>query len=180
MSGRRGPVGPVVAALLLGLPSGCGGQGEIPKSQHARVEQQVGPLEVVVEYSRPVARGRRLFGGIVPFGEPWNPGADDATRIDFSRAVEIEGRAVPAGSYSIWLIPGQTEWTFILSRAARVYHIPYPEGRDQLRLSVTPSQGPHLETLAFDFPLVDADSAVLRFHWGTTILPLRLRAGREG
>lgn len=179
MRGPRRVVGLTAAFLLAGLSSGCGQSGEIPKSQRARVMQRVGPLEIVIDYSRPVARGRRLFGGIVPYGEFWNPGADDASRIDLSGPAELEGQAVPAGSYSIWLIPGRGDWTFILSRAARVYHVPYPEGRDQLRLEVTPVQGPHLETLAFDFPLVDADSAVLRFQWGTTVLPLRLRAAKK-
>ncbi len=167
---------PAIATLLGGLMLGCRQSGEIPKSQHARLEQQVGSLTVVIEYNRPVARGRQLFGGIVPYDEPWNPGADDATRIEFSRPVEVEGRPVPKGSYSIWMVPGRDRWTLILSRAARVFHVPYPQGQDQLRLSLTPLSGSHVETLAFYFPLVDADSAVLDFHWGDTVLPVRLRA----
>jgi hypothetical protein len=70
----------------------CSSSGEIPRSQHARLEQHIGPVTVMIEYNRPVARGRRLFGGIVPFEEPWNPGADAATRIRFSGDVELEGR----------------------------------------------------------------------------------------
>lgn len=159
-----------------GLAPSCRPAPEIPKSQHARVEQHVGRVVVTIEYNRPVARGRRLFGGIVPFGEPWNPGADAASTIDFSGDVAMEGRLVPAGTYSIWVIPGVEKWTFILSRAASVFHVPYPEGKDQLRLSLESRTGPYMETLGFYFPMVDADSALMQLHWGETVLPIHLRA----
>ena len=123
-----------------------------------------------------MARGRTLFGGIVPFGEPWNPGANDATSIRFSRGVRVEGRPVRAGEYSIWMIPDTTRWTFILSRAADVFHTPYPEGQDALRIPVPPRRGPHMETLAFYFPVVDSTRAELVMHWGETVIPLRIDA----
>ncbi len=136
----------------------------------------MGRLIVTIDYNRPVARGRRLFGGIVPLGEPWNPGADAASTIRFSRDVELEGRLLPQGTYSVWLVPGVEQWTFVLSRAADVFHIPYPEGKDALRVSLSSRKGPHMETLGFYFPVVDADSALLVLHWGETILPIRLKA----
>ena len=167
----------LAALAVLGLATGCSSRHTaIPKSQHARVEQQVGPATVTIEYNRPVARGRTIFGGIVPFGRPWDPGADAASTIRFSGDVEVEGDILPRGTYGIWAIPRQDAWTFILSRAAHVFHEPYPEGQDALRLSVTPIAGSHVETLAFYFPLVDADSALLYLHWGKTVVPIRLRA----
>jgi hypothetical protein len=168
--------GIVMAVWGAGVGLGCQSRQESPKSQHAKLEQHIGKLVVTIEYNRPVARGRRLFGGIVPFGEPWNPGADAASTIRFSSDVEVEGHPVPEGTYSIWAIPGAEQWTFILSRAANVFHVPYPEGRDELRLSLGAQTGPHMETLGFYFPLVDADSALLHLHWGETVLPVRLRA----
>jgi len=67
-----------------------------------------------------------------------------------------------AGKYSIWAIPGPDEWTLIFSRAADVFHIPYPgEARDALRLKVKPQAGPFLESLAFYFPAADAERALL-------------------
>jgi hypothetical protein len=174
MSTRRGGI--VIAVWAAGLGFACQSSQEIPKSQHARLKQHIGRLVVTIEYNRPVARGRRLFGGIVPFGEPWNPGADAASTIGFSGDVEVEGHPVPEGTYSIWAIPGAQEWTFILSRAAHVFHVPYPEGRDELRTTIRPGTGPHMETLGWDFPMVDGDSALLQLHWGQTVLPIRLRA----
>ncbi|MGH7528604.1 MAG: DUF2911 domain-containing protein [Gemmatimonadales bacterium] len=164
----------VLSAATVG--HGCRSSSDIPQSQHASLEQSVGRLVVTLDYNRPVARGRRLFGGIVPLGEPWNPGADAASTVRFSRDVELEGRRVAKGSYSIWVIPDVETWTFILSRADNVFHIPYPEGQDALRLPLSPRAGPHMETLGFYFPMVDADSALLHLHWGEMVLPIRLKA----
>ncbi len=168
--------GSAALGVLLAVALGCQRSVEsIPKSQYARVEQRVGPVLVTIEYNRPVARGRGLFGGIVPYGEPWNPGADAASTIEFDGEVEMEGEIVPKGTYSIWAIPDSVRWTFILSHAAKVFHEPYPEGRDALRLSLPPRAGDHMETLGFYFPMVDADSALLYLHWGETVVPIRLR-----
>jgi hypothetical protein len=171
------PLTTLLGVLLAGFTAGCERSvGPIPKSQHARLEQQIGRVLVTIEYNRPVARGRRLFGGIVPYGAVWDPGADAASTIAFDGDVELEGRAVSKGTYSIWVIPDPGQWTFILSHAANVFHEPYPEGKDALRLSLSPRPGEHMETLGFYFPLVDADSALLYLHWGETVVPIRVRA----
>ncbi len=174
---RWRPLGAVPGVLLAVSAVGCERSAKIiPKSQHARLEQQVGHVLVTIEYNRPVARGRRLFGGIVPYGVAWDPGADAASTIAFDGDVEVEGHPMPRGTYSIWAIPDPKKWTFILSHAADVFHEPYPAGRDALRLSVSPRIGAHVETLDFYFPMVDADSALLYLHWGETVVPIRLRA----
>ncbi|MEW5919306.1 MAG: DUF2911 domain-containing protein [Gemmatimonadota bacterium] len=152
----------------------------IPFSQRASVEQSVGFTQIAVQYGRPVARGRVLFGdsAVVKWDRVWNPGADSATRISFDRAVEIEGRALPAGAYSLWLLPRASgAWTLILSRAAHVFHTPYPGAeQDALRLEIVPERGAHMETLAIYFPVVLRDDAVMRIHWGETIIPLKIKA----
>ncbi|MBA3318632.1 MAG: DUF2911 domain-containing protein [Gemmatimonadales bacterium] len=164
-----------LTVAVVGL--GCGSSGqEIPKSQGARLEQRVGRVLVTVEYSRPVARGRRLFGGIVPYDKEWNPGADAASTIAFSEDVLLENQPLAKGTYSIWAVPGPERWAFILSHAAKVFHEPYPAGKDALRVSIRLETGPHMETLGFYFPMVDADSALLHLHWGETVVPVRVRA----
>lgn len=147
----------------------------VRKSQAASVSQRVANTEIAVTYSRPVARGREIFGGIVPFGEVWNPGADQATAITFSREVRVQGASLPPGTYSLWGIPGRAEWTLIFSHAGEVYHTPYPgEAEDALRLVVPVEATPHTEVLTFDFPQVEGKDAVLRLRWGSTALSLRL------
>jgi hypothetical protein len=147
----------------------------VKASQSGSVSQTIANTDVVITYDRPVARGRELYGGIVPYGDIWNPGANDATEIWVSRAVKINGRPLDVGNYSIWAIPGPTEWTVIFSRATNVFHQPYPgEQHDALRLAVTPARGDHMETLAFYFSTVEKKTAELRLHWGETVVPLAI------
>ena len=157
----------------------CSAQG-FPFSQRARVDQTLAFTDISVVYGRPVARGRVLFGdsALVKWNNVWHPGADSATRVSFSHDVKLEGQDVKAGEYSVWLIPrSSAPWTFILSRAAHVFHQPYPgEASDVLRVDVASERGSHMETLAFYFPVVLRDEAVMRIHWGETIVPLRIKA----
>ena len=166
-------------ALAATVAAPACGQG-FPASQRGRVDQTVAFTEISVVYGRPVARGRVLFGdsALVKYGNIWHPGADSATRIAFTHDVLLEGKEVKAGEYSVWLLPRAAgPWTFILNRAAHVFHQPYPgDASDYLRLDVTPERGAHMETLAFYFPVVLRDEAVMRIHWGETIVPVRLKA----
>ena len=121
---------------------------------------------------------RALFGALVPWDSVWHPGADSATRITFSRDILIEGKPLRAGEYTLWLIPHErTPWTVIFSRAAHVFHKPYPGANlDVLRVNVTPEQASPMESFAIYFPMVLRDEAVLRLHWGTTAVPIRIKA----
>ncbi|HLB82754.1 MAG TPA: DUF2911 domain-containing protein [Gemmatimonadales bacterium] len=145
------------------------------KSQHATVTQAIGATQVTIAYNRPVARGRKLFGELVPWGKVWCPGADEATTIALGKDVVVAGQPLAAGKYSIWAIPGPDEWTLIFSRAADVFHVPYPgPAQDALRVKVKPQAGPFMEALAFYFPAADADRALLNLHWGETVVQVPL------
>ena len=149
---------------------------QVAKSQAATVSQRVANTDITITYSRPVARGRVLFGALVPYNDVWNPGADQATAIAFSRDTQINAARLAAGKYSLWVIPRPDSWTVIFSKAADVYHTPYPgEAQDALRLDVKPEPGPHMETLTFYFPNVEGKDATLRLHWGETMVPLSIR-----
>ena len=153
---------------------------QVPRSQHGSVTQRVGSTDIAISYNRPVARGRELFGsgGIIRWGRVWHPGADSATTISFSRDVSIAGHDLAAGRYTLWTIPAEAPqpWTIIFSRALGVWHTPYPgESSDVLRVTATAEQGAHMEVLAYYFPVVTPDSALLRLHWGTTIVPIWIK-----
>jgi hypothetical protein len=163
----------------LGAASTARAQQGIPKSQLASVTQQVAGTRVEVVYRRPVARGRALFGALVPWGRIWTPSADSAARITISAPITVNGAPLPAGTYSIWTIPDSTSWTVVFNGTPAAFHLRYPEGRDVLRVRATPQQGPHVETLMFAFPTVDGDSAILHLQWGTTIVPLTLRVAPD-
>ena len=146
---------------------------DVQKSQSGSVFQRVANTDIEVVYDRPVARGRELFGGIVAYDEIWNPGANDATAVSFSRDVTVNGQPLSAGSYSIWAIPRPGDWTVIFSHAADVYHEPYPgEDQDALRLTITPRRGDYVETLLYYFSMVEGKETELRLHWGDTVVPM--------
>jgi hypothetical protein len=159
------------------LPSVARAQG-YPFSERGSVTQMVAYTNVSVWYGRPIAHGRALFGALVPWDSVWHPGADSATRIRFSHDVLVEGKALHAGDYTLWLVPREhSPWTVIFSRAAHVFHKPYPGARfEVLRVDVVPDTASYIETLAIYFPSVIRDQAVMRVHWGAVAVPIRISA----
>jgi hypothetical protein len=113
----------LLATTLLAMSRTVSAQG-YPFSQRSRMQQDVALTSVEVTYGRPVARGRKLFGALVPWDSIWHPGADSATRIVFSRDVVLEGKPVKAGEYSVWLLPRERPAVDIRpeSRGAHVSH----------------------------------------------------------
>jgi Protein of unknown function (DUF2911) len=149
-------------------------QPQTRPSQHGSVSQRIWDTTVTIEYNRPVARGRELFGKLVPYDRIWCPCANEATTFDVTTAIKIDGHELPAGKYSVWTEPHADKWTIIFNRTAVAWHTRYPTGDDALRLEVTPHAGSHMETLTFYFPVVDAKKAELVLHWGTTVVPMHL------
>ncbi len=164
----------LLVLVLQPPPAAAQDAPKIKPSQHGTVAQRIADTTVTLEYNRPVARGRELFGTLVPYGKIWCPCADDATTIELTTAVKIGGRDLAAGKYSVWTLPNADKWTVIFNRRADTWHTKYPEGQDALRLEVTPRTGAHMETLAFYFPVVDGKKAELVLHWGTTVVPLAI------
>jgi hypothetical protein len=170
----------IFAALIvasIATPRTAQTQG-YPFSQRGSVTQTVAFTTISVTYGRPVARGRALFGQLVPWDSIWHPGADSATLVSFDHNLLLEGHEVKAGQYSLWLIPrDKRPWTVILSRAAHTFHKPYPgESSDALRFDVTPESASHMESLAIYFPVVLRDEATMRVHWGETAVPIRIKS----
>lgn len=148
-------------------------------SQHAVLAQTVYTTVITLEYDRPVARGRELFGALVEWDAIWTPGANRATWIDFSKAVTLEGHALQAGRYAIWMVPKENEpWEIIVVSDWDTDHGLFPYGAEVFRTMIRPGTGSHMEVLAYYFPVVGPEAATLRFHWGTTIIPLRIEVGR--
>jgi len=149
---------------------------KVVRSQRGSVSQKIANTDITVTYGRPVARGRTLFGALVPYGRMWHPGADQGTVLETTRAIEVNGKPLPAGRYSLWTIPRENGWTFVFSKNADAFHTSYPgETLDALRVEITPETGAHMESLAYYFPAVDGKDATLRLHWGTVIVPLAIK-----
>lgn len=152
-----------------------------PASQHGTVSQTINRTVITIEYDRPVARGRQLFGddGIVVDDALWTPGANRATNIAFSTDVTVAGKPVPAGRYSLWTIPRDGAWTVILNQTWDTHHAIYPgDVDDVLRMEIATTPGSHMETLVLYFPVVGPYSATLNVHWGETVLPIEIGVPR--
>jgi Protein of unknown function (DUF2911) len=165
----------LVATLVSAAPAAAQGY---PFSQRGTVEQMVAFTRLGIEYGRPTARGRALFGALVPWDSVWHPGADSATTLTVSRDIIVEGRPLSAGAYSLWLIPrAGAPWTLIISRATAIPHTPYPgRAADALRIDVAPDSASRVETLTYSFPMVLRDAAQLRLQWGELGVSVRLTA----
>lgn len=147
------------------------------RSQLGTVTQLVGPARIEIIYRRPVARGRELFGKLVPFGRIWTPSADSAAQLITSADLDINGSTLKAGRYALWMIPDSSEWTIVFSSVQHAFHLSLPDRSDEvLRVKSSSHPADHMETLGFYFPMVDADSAILNMHWGKTVVPMRIKA----
>ena len=175
MSLRTSAIALTFSVLITGAAAARAQTAGQPKpSQHGSVSQHVAGTAITIEYNRPVARGRELFGRLVPYGRIWCPCADEATTVEVSTNVTVDGHPLPAGRYSLWTEPRADRWTIVFSKRAAAWHTRYPQGEDALRLEVTPRSGSHMETLAFYFPVVDGRKAELVLHWGTVIVPMTI------
>ena len=122
-----------------------------------------------VDYSSPRMRGRKIFGELVPYGEPWRAGANPATTFVIDADMNVAGKTVPAGSYTLFTLPTKDAWTLIISKQTGEWGIPYPgESYDFARVPMNVSKlGSPLEnfTIAFD---QSGAACTLRLDWETT------------
>src|SRR5689334_183477 len=169
------------SALILlfaaSITADAGAQG-FPASQRQTITQDVAATKIEIFYGRPVAKGRELFGKLVPWDEVWHPGADKATRFKIDHDITVEGKPLKAGEYSLWLIARESKpWTVIFNSAYDTWHRPYVgEATEVLRVDVAPETVTHVESLTIDFPMVLADDATLRIHWGTQAVSMKIKA----
>jgi len=135
-------------------------------SQHAVITQTVGLTDITIDYSRPVAKGRAIFGGLVPYDKVWRTGANDATTITFSDDVTINGQALAKGAYSLHTIPGKDSWTIIFNKVAKQWgSFSYDQAQDALRVTAKPQKAPFAEVFTIGFPDVTPDNATVVLRW---------------
>jgi hypothetical protein len=156
------------AQTLLNLPE---------ESQRAAAMQRIGLTDVTIAYHRPLVKGRKVWGGLVPYGQVWRAGANENTTIQFSDAVSVEGQPLAKGIYGLHMIPGTDEWTVIFSKAAGDWgSFAYDQKEDALRVTVKPQPAEFHEALAYDFDDLKADSAAATLRWEKLAVPFRIAA----
>jgi len=156
---------------------------EFPQaSPPATLKQRVGLTDIEISYSRPGVKGRVIYGGLVPFNEVWRTGANTATKITFSTDVKLNGTAVPAGTYELFTIPGQNEWTVIIHKNMSQWGAyAYDEKNDVARVKAKPFPLPlPLENLTIGFNRITGDSALLEIAWEKTLVPVKVEVDVVG
>jgi hypothetical protein len=163
-------------ALLSLLAPGAFAELKLPRpSPKGVVTQTVGLTDVTITYSRPGVKGRVIWGDLVPYDKVWRTGANEATTIALSQDVTINGKPLPAGTYSLHTIPGKTAWTIIFNKKAEQWgSYEYDAAQDALRVQVTPVAGPQQEWMEFSFPEVSTDAATVELAWEKLRVPFKI------
>lgn len=125
-----------ILVLLLGLASVYNlSAQEKRKSPKVEVNQTIGEAKVAITYGQPSMKGRDIFGGLVPYGKVWRTGANEASVLEISAAMSIDGKEIPAGKYALFTIPGEESWTIILNSIHSQWGAyNYDESKDVLRV----------------------------------------------
>jgi hypothetical protein len=171
----------LIAALVL---AGTAVQAQLitpQPSPTATIIQKVGLTDVSVTYSRPGAKGRTVFGDVVPFDKIWRTGANKATSVRFSTAVTFGGEEVKAGTYSIFTIPGETEWVVILnSNTEQSGTGDYEEAKDVARVTIQPvALKDPTETFTIDFSHLDGANGHMSLTWENTKVTILIETAAD-
>jgi len=162
------------------LPVFCHAQSQelnLPRqSQRAVLTQRIGVTDITVTYHRPLQNDRKLWGGLVPYGQVWRAGANENTTVKFSDAVTVEGKPLAAGTYGLHMIPAENgDWTVIFSNMSTAWgSFSYKQDEDALRVMVKPATADEHNALTYDFDQLKPDSAALTMSWGKVAVPVNI------
>ena len=145
------------------------------------IKQDFGLGNVELSYSRPAAKGRKIYGDLVPFGKVWRTGANQATTLTFSEDVTIGGKKVPAGKYGLVTIPDKDSWTIIITKQLDVTSpVAYKPESDVVRVDVKPMKiEMKIESFTMQFANVKSNSCELNILWENTIVSLPITTDVE-
>ena len=158
----------VIAAISAASASAPAAAQVVSPPAHASCKFADGKT-ITVNYSSPRMRGRKIFGDLVPYGEVWRAGADEATSLVTNADVVMGGKTVPAGRYTLFTLPTPAKWTLIVSKKTGEWGIPYPGAQyDFARMEMTVSKLPSpLENFTISFDPAGT-TCTMKLDWETT------------
>jgi tetratricopeptide (TPR) repeat protein len=171
-------VWPLVAAVVLAAAPAAAQTPPLTLpdvSPRASVSERVGLTDIEIRYHRPGVNGRKIWGDLVPYGEPWRAGANENTTITFSTPVTVQGHALPAGTKGLHVLPAQNEWTVAFSKTASAWgSFSYDPKEDAARITLKPEPAEFEERLSYTFadPTEKSVSAVLRWEKVRAAIPI--------
>ena len=149
---------------------------DLPRdSQRAVVSQRVGITNIIIRYHRPQVKGRKVFGGLEPYGKVWRAGANENTTIEVTDPVTVEGKPLAKGTYGLHMIPGETDWTIIFSNNASSWgSFSYDQKEDALRVTVKSHPDEMHEALTYDFDDPKANAVTVVMRWDKIAVPFKV------
>src|SRR5205807_8647590 len=149
---------------------------DLPRpSQHALLTQRIGVTDITISYHRPLTNGRKIWDGVVPYGQVWRAGANENTTIVFSDPVTIEGKPLDKGAYGLHMIPAADQWTIIFSKNSTSWgSFTYDEKEDALRVSAKPHAAEFTEALEYSFDEPKPDSVAVTLRWEKVAVPFHV------
>ncbi len=174
----------IAGAVVIIATATASAQPELPRpSPSAKVSQVIGLTEISVDYSSPAVKGRKIWGALVPYGQMWRTGANQATKITVSRDLTLGDKPVPAGTYALFTIPSQGAWTVILNKKADQAGTArdYKPELDLVRFQVHAKPAPHRERMAFLFSDFTDDKGSLDLEWEKlrVSIPIKVNTGEQ-
>lgn len=155
------------------------GQIKTPQpSPTATITQKVGVSNISVEYSRPGAKGREIFGGLVSYGKMWRTGANKATKITFNENCVFGGAKVKKGSYSLFTIPGEKEWKVVLNKNTELWGVGEYDEENQVCSIVAKAINTKdfTESFTIDFGTFQSFSAIMSLKWANTKIDIKIES----
>ncbi|MGA3087665.1 MAG: DUF2911 domain-containing protein [Terriglobales bacterium] len=175
-SAWRGFLFCLLMAVMSGISSAQSLVLDLPRqSQRAEISQRIGITDITILYHRPLAKDRKVWGDLVPYGKVWRAGANENTTITFSDPVLIEGKPLDKGTYGLHMIPNADEWTVIFSKNSTSWGaFSYDQAEDALRVTVKPQPADLHNALTYDFDQLQPDSAVVELEWEKIAVPFKV------
>ena len=144
---------------------------QTPKSPHEDVSAELGGHKITITYGRPSMRGRKIMGGLVPYGKVWRTGADEATTLETDVDLDINGLKVPKGKYALFTLPSPDGWTLIINKTAQQWGaFDYKEAADlgRTKMQVSKANSP-VEQFTISLAPYGSNALALRLEWENTM-----------
>jgi hypothetical protein len=174
----------LTAAVAAALTAGVAAQKTTPVhpgkggSPHVRTDWTVDGAAVSIEYGRPSLKGRTIGKDVAPYGQVWRAGADEATTLKTDKPLQFGSLAVPAGSYTLWTVPGEKEWQLVISKQTGQWGTRYDETQDlgRIPMRIGQAKGPAEQvTWSIDDT---PKGATLRLEWGSSSATVPFTVGK--
>jgi hypothetical protein len=163
-----------IPAVIAGVLTAS--QGNRP-SPPATADVTLAGKQITIKYSRPSMRGRKIMGELVPYGQVWRTGANEATTLTTPVALKIGSADVPAGESTLWTLPGQNDWKLIINKQTGQWGTEYDEKQDLARVAMQRSTLPQpVEQFLISWHKVNDRKADLVLEWETTRVSIAVEA----